>query len=70
MSADDLRVNVWNIESNAVVYNLLDMKPNNLDELDEVITKAEFHSENPNLFLYSTSKGFLHICDIRESSNF
>jgi serine/threonine-protein phosphatase 2A regulatory subunit B len=53
-----------------VVYNLLDVKPTNLDELDEVITKCEFHSENPNLFLYATSKGFLHICDIRESSNF
>jgi len=52
------------------VYNLLDVKPTNLDELDEVITKCEFHSENPNLFLYATSKGFLHICDIRESSNF
>ena len=27
ISADDLRVNLWNIEDNRTVYNMLDMKP-------------------------------------------
>lgn len=70
ISADDLRVNLWNIEDNSVVYNLLDVKPESLDKLDEVITKAEFHPHDPNIFLYTTSKGILHICDLRESSSF
>ena len=43
ISADDLRINLWNIEDNRTVYNLLDMKPNKIEELDEVITHSEFH---------------------------
>lgn len=70
LSADDLRVNLWNIDDNRTVYNLLDMKPKKIEELEEVITHCEFHPKNPSLFVYTTSKGFLHICDIRESSSF
>jgi len=70
LSADDLRVNIWNIEDNREVYNLLDLKPKNIDELDEVISSAEFHPYDPNLFMYTTSKGFLHICDLRSKSSF
>ncbi len=43
ISADDLRVNIWSVENQKVVYNILDMKPDNIDELDEVITNSEFH---------------------------
>lgn len=43
MSSDDLRINLWNIEDNSVVYNLLDIKPKSVDELDEVVTHTEFH---------------------------
>ena len=46
------------------------MKPENIDELEEVISSAEFSQSNPNLFLYTTSKGILHICDLREKSSF
>jgi serine/threonine-protein phosphatase 2A regulatory subunit B len=70
LSADDLRVNLWNIEDNTTVYNLLDMKPKKIEELEEVITHCEFHPKNPSLFVYTTTKGFLHVCDIRESSTF
>jgi len=52
------------------VYNLLDIKPKNKDELDEVVTHCEFHPLNSALFLYTTSNGFLHICDLREASTF
>jgi len=70
ISSDDLRVNIWNIENTKVVYNVQDIKPNNIDELDEVITHSEFHPKHPYIFLYTTSKGFLHICDFREKSSF
>ena len=43
LSADDLRINIWNVEYNQAVYNLLDLKPKNIDDLDEVITHCEFH---------------------------
>ena len=70
LSSDDLRINLWNVENNMVLYNLLDIKPKSMDELDEVITHSEFHPSMPTVFLYTTTKGFLHICDFRESSNY
>ena len=69
-SADDLRINIWNVEDNSAVYNVLDIKPKNIDELDEVITHCEFSPLHPSIFLYTTSKGLLHICDFREQSSF
>lgn len=70
VSADDLRINIWNVEDNTCVYNVLDIKPTNIDELDEVISHCEFHPTHPQIFLYTTSKGFLHICDFRDRSSF
>lgn len=70
LSADDLRVNLWNVEDTKEVYNLLDMKPKSIDELDEVISHCEFSQANPSIFLYTTTKGFLHLCDLRETSSF
>ena len=43
ISADDLRINIWNVEDNTSVYNVLDIKPTNIDDLEEVISHAEFH---------------------------
>lgn len=31
LSSDDLRINLWNVEDNSVVYNLLDSKPKSMD---------------------------------------
>jgi serine/threonine-protein phosphatase 2A regulatory subunit B len=70
LSTDDLRINIWNIEKNDTVYNVLDIKPKSLDDLEEVITHSEFHPYDENIFLYTTSKGFLNICDFREASSF
>jgi serine/threonine-protein phosphatase 2A regulatory subunit B len=33
LSADDLRVNLWNIENNVIAFNLVDLKPPNIEEL-------------------------------------
>jgi len=70
LSSDDLRINLWNLESSGVVYNLLDIKPPKIDDLEEVISHSEFSQTAPSVFLYTTTKGFLHICDLRETSSF
>ena len=66
ISADDMRINIWNLENNKTVYNVLDMKPKNIDDLDEVVTHCEFNPSAPPMFLYTTSKGMLKICDFRD----
>lgn len=68
MSADDLRINLWHIEITNQSFNIVDIKPANMEELTEVITAAEFHPKECNLFVYSTSKGVIRLCDMRQSA--
>lgn len=39
-----------------------------MEELTEVITAAEFHPVNCNMFMYSSSKGTIKLADMRESA--
>lgn len=68
LSADDLRINLWNIEINDESFNIVDIKPVNMEELTEVITAAEFHPHHCNYFVYSSSKGILRLCDMRAAA--
>lgn len=49
-------------------FNILDVKPENMEELTEVITSATFHPINCNHFIYSSSKGTIKMADMRENS--
>ncbi|KAG0146441.1 hypothetical protein CROQUDRAFT_92748 [Cronartium quercuum f. sp. fusiforme G11] len=68
MSADDLRINLWNLSISEQSFNILDIKPANMEELTEVITAAEFHPLSCNLFCYSSSKGTVKLADMRSSA--
>mmetsp|Transcript_5290 Transcript_5290/g.9393 ORF Transcript_5290/g.9393 Transcript_5290/m.9393 type:complete len:504 (+) Transcript_5290:229-1740(+) len=68
LSADDLRINLWNLDINDQSYNVVDIKPANMEELTEVITAAEFHPFHCNLFMYSSSRGSIRLGDLRAQS--
>lgn len=68
LSADDLRINLWHLEISNQSFNIVDIKPPNMEELTEVITAAEFHPTECNLFVYSSSKGCLRLCDMRSQA--
>ncbi|CAD6576442.1 MAG: protein phosphatase 2A regulatory subunit cdc55 [Cyphobasidiales sp. Tagirdzhanova-0007] len=68
LSADDLRINLWNLNISDQSFNILDIKPLNMEELTEVITAAEFHPSSCNLFCYSSSKGTVKLADMRDSA--
>lgn len=68
LSADDLRINLWNLNIPNQSFNIVDIKPTNMEELTEVITCAEFHPKNCNYFMYSSSKGAVKLCDMRINS--
>lgn len=68
ISADDLRVNLWNLNISDQSFNIVDIKPVNMEELTEVITAAEFHPVHCNLFMYSSSKGTIKLADMRDSA--
>uniref|UniRef100_A0A0K0EXT6 Serine/threonine-protein phosphatase 2A 55 kDa regulatory subunit B n=1 Tax=Strongyloides venezuelensis TaxID=75913 RepID=A0A0K0EXT6_STRVS len=66
ISADDLRINHWHHEYTKETFNIVDLKPNNMEELTEVITVAEFHPKNDSEFVYTSSKGTIRLCDMRD----
>lgn len=68
VSSDDLRINLWNLEVNDQCFNIVDMKPTNMEDLTEVITSAEFHPLHCNLLAYSSSRGFIRLADMRQSA--
>lgn len=65
LSADDLRINLWHLDITDQSFNIVDIKPANMEELTEVITAAEFHPTDCNNFVYSSSKGLIRLCDMR-----
>jgi serine/threonine-protein phosphatase 2A regulatory subunit B len=65
LSADDLRINLWHLDITDQSFNIVDIKPANMEELTEVITAAEFHPTDCNHFVYSSSKGLIRLCDMR-----
>ncbi|EHB03845.1 Serine/threonine-protein phosphatase 2A 55 kDa regulatory subunit B alpha isoform [Heterocephalus glaber] len=65
LSADDLLINLWHLEIRDRSFNIVDIKPANMEELTEVITAAEFHPNSSNTFVYSSSKGTIWLCDMR-----
>ena len=55
-------------ENNDIAFNIVDLKPPNIEELAEVITFVEYHPKRSDIFLFSSSRGYISICDLRVSS--
>ena len=55
LSADDLRLNLWHIDTDATksCYQLIDLKPEDMNDLTEVITCAKYHPTHGSLLSYS-----------------
>ncbi|VDK76066.1 unnamed protein product, partial [Dibothriocephalus latus] len=68
LSADDLRINLWHLDITNQSFTIVDLKPANMEELSEVITCSRFHPEHCHLFAYSTSRGVVRLCDMRQSA--
>jgi len=68
ISADDLRINWWHHEISDRSFNIVDIKPSNMEELTEVITAARFHPSLCNLLMYSSSRGVIKLVDTRTSA--
>ena len=51
-----------------VPADIVDIKPVNMEELTEVITAAEFHPTQCNVFMYSSSKSNIKLADMRDAA--
>jgi serine/threonine-protein phosphatase 2A regulatory subunit B len=70
VSADDLRLAQWSLDRADMCFDLLDIKPDLLQQLTEVITGTQFHPHNNNQLAFSTSRGATRIMDTRSSTRF
>nr|KJB81103.1 hypothetical protein B456_013G129300 [Gossypium raimondii] len=61
-------INLWNLEISNQSFNIVDVKPANMEDLTEVITSAEFHPTHCNMVAYSSSKGSIRLIDLRQSA--
>ena len=68
LSADELKINLWNLENNRESFNIVDIKPDDMENLSEVITCTEFHPSMCSQFIYSTSKGIIKLADLRAAA--
>jgi serine/threonine-protein phosphatase 2A regulatory subunit B len=68
MSCDDLRLNVWNLNYSSSCFNIVDVKPANMEALSKVITSADFHPTDCHTFLYSSSHGCVRLGDMRAAA--
>lgn len=68
LSADDLRINMWNYGRADEAFSMVDIKPDRIEHLLEVITTAAFHPTIPHCFAYATSKGAIWMSDLRTSA--
>lgn len=64
--SDDLRINMWSINDNTEAFTSIDLKPPSLEDVQEVITYADFNPRNSAVFLYGTSHGNVRLCDSRQ----
>lgn len=68
LSADDLRINVWNLDNAKLSFNIVDIKPPTLEDLTEVVTAADFHPFESHTFMYASSRGSIKLGDMREAA--
>ncbi|CAL4886677.1 unnamed protein product [Urochloa decumbens] len=68
VSADDLRINLWHLEVTGQCFNIVDMKPADMEDLVEVISTAEFHPSSCSLLAYGSSSGLVRLVDLRRSA--
>ena len=43
LTADEVRINIWNVEHPLEAYLVVDRTPTKIEAINEVITCAEFH---------------------------
>ena len=67
MTSDDLAIYLWDLEEPEKTFITVDLKPEKMEELNEVITTAKFSPFRDYNFVYGTSKAVVKLMDMREN---
>lgn len=69
ITSDEVSVRLWDINDSSQCFDVVNIEPKKIEELLEVITHCEYHPTDSSTFLYSSSKGYFEVCDLRVSSD-
>ena len=58
---------MWDLEEPEKTFITVDLKPEKMEELNEVITTAKFSPFRDYNFVYGTSKAVVKLMDMREN---
>ncbi|KAF4094190.1 hypothetical protein AMELA_G00010630 [Ameiurus melas] len=66
LTTNDKTIKLWKVsERDKRPEDIVDLKPENMEDLSEVITVAEFHPHHCHLLAFSSSAGATRLCDMR-----
>jgi serine/threonine-protein phosphatase 2A regulatory subunit B len=68
LAADALRILLWDVETSVEAYGILDMSPDDMNNLQEVLSVAKFHPTDCSRLVYGTSLGGTYVVDLRDSA--
>lgn len=68
LSSDDLAIYLWDLENPDKAFVIVDIKPEKMEELNEVITTSTFSPFSDYNLAYGTSKSMVKLLDNRENS--
>ncbi|XP_068484076.1 serine/threonine protein phosphatase 2A 55 kDa regulatory subunit B beta isoform-like isoform X4 [Phaseolus vulgaris] len=70
VSADDLRINLWNLEVSDQCFNIIDMKPSNMEDLTEITSSiSDIKFLNDGQHLLSRNYMNMKLWDMRRESS-
>lgn len=61
ISADDLRINLWNLEISSQSFNIVDVKPANMEDLTGIARHLFYRNFNTLAITNSTKKFFISL---------
>ncbi|GBG26706.1 Serine/threonine-protein phosphatase 2A 55 kDa regulatory subunit B beta isoform [Hondaea fermentalgiana] len=68
ISADNLCVNLWDMNSMNVAFQVINLKPADMTKLNQYMTTADLDQETSNNLVYGTNRGIVRLCDMREKA--
>lgn len=68
LSSDDCVVHLWNTNRSDECFNLVNIKPPRLEDINQCITTASFHPTACNIMLYGLTTGAVKLCDMRDAA--
>jgi serine/threonine-protein phosphatase 2A regulatory subunit B len=70
ISCCDSKINLWNLEKTGITYNVVEIPITKEEEDPELISSCQYNPTTSDVFIYSSNKGYVNLCDLRQSTSY